>query len=738
MNKDNFIIQKNECICLNRTLCNRVDFCNMINQIKNLVEDNTKDKSTMVFLSYVGIEYSLEKMLEKNLHTKNVPINSRFIYTINRDEFIKSKKRRYVFEIVVDEMSDISSMHYFLLLLKYLEYKNENYNVLISSTRTDSNRYSAIESGDYFRISHLLYFYAKNSSIDKTFSRIKVYCNIPAKSDNSLIKKASNIRWCRLASNYENQPQVGRIVPIIPITSESFEALITDYRLSFNEKNAKNDWCLKVYGLCDDYIQRIISLDDSILSEDLLELLNSDNCLEALIFLSTLYYIILQDKEYFSRTSNLMSISNIHEACADYSQGIIQLAENIINHVIDGTNGTGSGILSVRFRTKSDAKKIYIKNENEFSDVNYFMEIYITDFQFEKFEGILDKFHSTVKKRILTNIDNYDELLINSKFYFSQKTDIEMFEMLRNSVNSDLIREITTYVEELKKKKLSHTVKLSDLFLNETNKPLRDYLSSSENIAFHYGLQILNSVISVADGYLYVKSGIGISNTFSNYNNEEQYVDMSSLEYDYGTLYLIYIPIRLKQNINFLDSVAATHSTVENKCDYVSFKDSIKIIDPKKEIACKKLCATINNNFNVKNNLEPMLKIGIIDCEKVFNASELSRTYIYEILAKALFLYMVQEDSKIDNVALINVEDKYDVIKIFRQFALFFDRYGKNLLMKKEKNVFIIDTNADADILLCGNTLKSISKSLCLSQLYGGSDEKAMEIIKCLVRTGYE
>ena len=88
-----------------------------------------------------------------------------------------------------------------------------------------------------------------------------------------------------------------------------------------------------------------------------------------------------------------------------------------------------------------------------------------------------------------------------------------------------------------------YKVTLSDLFLNDNNVPLKDYLSSSVNIAFHYGLQIFNSVITVGDGYLYVKSGKENADVFT--NNTDTYFNIGNLDYMFGTAYIIFIPFNI-------------------------------------------------------------------------------------------------------------------------------------------------------------------------------------------------
>lgn len=728
---DNFIVSNGEYICLVRLLCNRDSLCKLLNRIKTGFDLNKEYSNMVQFISYSGNPYPIEKMLQSNFQTKNMAPKSKYVKKVNENDFLDSNNRRYVFELIVDSKSDVSDIHYLMLLLNYLGHKTEKFNVLISSIRTESNRYSPISSSDYFRLSYLLFFYNDMSLQDeffiKIFNSIKVYCNIPIKKEQ--ITKP-DIRWRSLAVNYEKQPHAGKLVPIIPITIESFEALITDYS-NINIAIHNNQWLELVDSLCNDYITRIEELFPCILSNDFYVLIDSDNCLEVLVFLSTLYFIILDEKEQLFDFLNITTISNIHEACTDYSQGIIQLIENVINHVVLRENHSGCGVFSLRFRNVIDAENIYIKSKEDFPNIKYFMEILITDLPYEDFQSIIEKFYNNVRKRLLKQSNN-DDFLVNSKFYFSQIEDAKMFHQLESTVSVETVKEIKNYTKQIRKEKKNKVV-LSDLFLNDSNTPLKDYLSSSENVAFHYGLQILNSVIFVADGHLYVKSGCRNTDTFNSMNGK--YLDMDSLVYDVGTLYIIRIPIKLNRDLNYIDSLSVAHNAIGQTHECIFLNDINNINKFDKETACKILYKNVQNAFDINRNNTPML-LGVIDCSKLKSKANCSKTYLYEIIAKALFLYIVNEASKIGKLALINLENKYDVIKIFRQFALFFDRNGYNALIKNTKNVFIVDKNGSTDVLFRGNSIKSISESLCLSQLYGGTDEKAMEIIKYLSRGG--
>ena len=64
---------------------------------------------------------------------------------------------------------------------------------------------------------------------------------------------------------------------------------------------------------------------------------------------------------------------------------------------------------------------------------------------------------------------------------------------------------------------------------------------------------------------------------------------------------------------------------------------------------------------------------------------------------------------------------------------MLFYRKGSNGMMKN-KSIFIIDKNAEIDIILSGN-IEQIGQNMHMSQLTGGLDDRAMDIIRYFVKS---
>ena len=118
--------------------------------------------------------------------------------------------------------------------------------------------------------------------------------------------------------------------------------------------------------------------------------------------------------------------------------------------------------------------------------------------------------------------------------------------------------------------------------------------------------------------------------------------------------------------------------------------------------------------------------------EERFKDQKIDQYNKYEILAKALFRCLADNNIKLNNLALINLEDRERVIQLLRQFMLFY-RKGRNNMMEN-KSIFIIDKNAEIDIILSGN-IEQIGQNMHMSQLTGGLDDRAMDIIRYFVKS---
>lgn len=437
------------------------------------------------------------------------------------------------------------------------------------------------------------------------------------------------------------------------------------------------------------------------------DVMSADTLLEKLMFIATLYYYTLNEKEE-KRSIDFKNeeISFLHEICIDYAQGIFQLIENAWFHVIgaDSNNGVrkerGCGGFVIRIRKKEDIKSFL--NDNDFNqkkhDLNtnnttaihsrYFMEVHVTDLQFD-----LDNFKSVVQ----VFCDNVQSRAINSE-------DLG-FEAAKRLCEEGNIEKIN----------------IKHLFGAEDYDPLIEYLNDPANVAFHYGLQILNNVIETGDGYYFVRSGAGEENCFSSTNS---YYKKQSIDWQNGTAYMMLLPISMEERIDYTDALAVRNDP-GNQLDDRQIIPVLGACISSGYTAHEKEVAVNKTKGNLLENITGKRSIFLIDCDKYKNGLD------YEVLAKAIFLCSARENDKEPIFALVNVKNRQEVIKLFRQFALFYNRKGKCNEKLDRIVIFIVDKNAEVDILLQGS-LNSITKNMYLNQIYGGIDSRAIRIIEHL------
>ena len=298
---------------------------------------------------------------------------------------------------------------------------------------------------------------------------------------------------------------------------------------------------------------------------------------------------------------------------------------------------------------------------------------------------------------------------------------------MRHEETTESQADIEKYLKSTECKKVT----LGDLFGEGTCQPFQDYISSPENMAFHYGLPILNSVVSSLQGCLYAESGE--RERFMNASSKVDYKRMERYPWCRGTAFAVYIPLIDHERIEASDSFVSMPHDAMAKYKLIEIETFNKVNPENQELEdiagnTKKEIISRLDNLTVGNDSNKT--IGVISYTKVTDSIPLGRLITYDVLAKAIFLYLSDESTKVDHLAIINIPQKYDVIKIFRLFALFFDRYGHNQLLNEEKSLFLVDKTGTIDILFFGNDLNSVQKNLSVSRLYGGTTEYAMLIIE--------
>ncbi len=718
-------------ICLFRIRCQREAIAALLQLFHSNFIDNSIANPNMYnkFYSYVGpiSKGSDWARVLSSLDAKDANLGA-LLQKSDQKDFLASSRKTIVVELVTDAGTDMSAVQYLLLALCAVIHRDIPCTVLVSGGKSNNSRYTPLPDEDYFRLSHQLYFYAHSAHPDMNlpefYSNFFVYKQ--AKSHTDLCQ------WITLPKRYVDQPAFGRIIPQIPITHRSFRALAASFR-----SQVSDEWGRLLHDLCGKYYKRL----SEVFSENMTVIdryMDSDSCIEVLLFLGLCCYIC----ETPSSMGEIkkQDIDSLHETCMSFTQGVLQLAENVVIHVLGEDEQNGCGILTVRFRQIEDAKKLYLVDDNQFSSVRYFMELYLTDLQYNNFLGIVEKFKKNVSDRRKQWAKDSERRKVHSKFFLSQKLDYAeklISDEEPQAIQEELMRYVAKKHSEAETDSSLIQLTLADFLGKGKCTPFTDYISDPENIAFHYGLPILDSIISSLDGYFYVRSGSDNRDVFYNTAGGGLYKETADFAWDHGTTYVIYIPLRLRKHIGELDYlVPLQHDTCELYPSRPLPPLTFRLSGERKETLVRTLQEHIKRSFDGERDVGPW--IGVIDCSEIVSELELERLEAYEVIVKSIFLYLVDDGAAINHLALTNISCSYDVIKIFRLFALFFNRIGRNTLLAKEKSFFLVDCDGTIDILFYGNNLKSILDNLSIDRLYGGTTEDAVRIIRHLLEGRHE
>lgn len=580
---------------------------------------------------------------------------------------------------------DTVDLQYLFCSLKYLERFNRIPNVLFVNEKQ-----GAISSNLYFSIRATLFFLLKNNN--------KISSHIKAKSMDrqdgiAFVSNKSISKGLKDAFD-----SLGRILPIIPITGKTIVALNT---IVDTAKQQTTSEYIDLVGLLDIYIEKLQSYrlinaqreSENDVGNFVKQYFKLDTLLDAIIFASTAYYTYKNGQKRSYIESNELEL--LHETCVDYAQGVYQLIENSYLHCMNSSDD-GCANFTIRIRKREDAQNLYLQKNcealKELKGIKYFMELYVTDLQYDGFKSLIERFKINVESR-----------------QKQQKNGVDWSGVVNN-------------------------VKLENLFTGEGE--IAQYLSDSTNIALHYGLQILNNIVSVANGHLHVVSGEEYSNNNAMYIKKE-------LEWDSGTAYVIYLPLKLRTTDSLDIAIISDNNSESLKFDVKPLKLNWRtnINYALKEKAIQQVTQNILSDNPSCVGSKDYQSIFVVDCADI-NSSQ------YEILAKAIFILLTDANKQFVpcHIALKNVLHRNEVIKIFRQFALFYNRLGKNPAMNRVQvsantdsvtedrtlSVYIVDKNAELDILLTSD-LKTINRDLYESQINGGMDDLAILILKHLV-----
>lgn len=721
------MIEKNICLC--RVRCQRKSLSVLLQLIISTLtggrplepSEHTEDLLYQ-FYSYTGNDVNASNwgnILAAAFGAKNM-VNDALWKKTDKMYFAQADEKQLICELVISREDDLLNIQYLLLTVHALLHNGIPCVVLVSGGRSGADRYAPLEDSVYFRLSHQMYFYA--SSSNKTRELPDIYSNFFVCTKSNGAKRG--YRWIGLPNKYSSEVHFGRIIPQIPITHRSYHALASLYNSDSN-----NEWCVLLRSLCEGYYDKLSGVFKENRSA-IRNYMDSDSYFETALFLALCCYI--NEDPQSATGMDKQDVDSLHETCMDFAQGILQLIDNVVTHVLGDNETNGCGILTVRFRRVDDAQRLYLTNPLQFQGTDHFMELYLTDLQYGDFMGIVDKFKDNVRNRRAMYETDPERRMVHAKFYLSQNLD-QAETLIDREEPPRLRNDLRKYIKTTD----CSDVSLADFFGEGNCKPFLDYISAAENIAFHYGLPILNSVVLLQNGYLHVQSGDGDHNIFDNVQENSPYRKVKDLVWDHGTAFMVYMPLKSRKPIGEVDSLVPMKNDTDDLYRHHTFiLNSLSGSGTKKEVMALDLKDQIKMVFD--GNVSSEIQIGVIDCSHLVRILNVPRLDAYEVIVKALFLYLADEGASIDHLALINIDQAYDVIKLFRLFALFFDRAGRNKLLSTDKSLFLVDCDGKVDILFYGSNLKSIRDSLSFSRLYGGTAEDAVKIIWHLLEGRHE
>ncbi len=712
MNRSAEYFEKNMEICIINGRCTNDSAIFLFSVVKKIFNHECADNSiwNVEYYRYQGNTRAIRTVYKENEiskehfqynNSKTVGDSPYFLQSDNAF-FMKTENRILIFEIQYSEMktetygsfTDVSNFAYLSLLFQYLQMKNANFRVQIMGAKTSERLYNPIDNNAFYKLRTFLMFQCsllkENDFIycitDNYISGIRMY-------RDELISVISDMNRPNSALG---ESTFGVLLPLIPINKDTFICLQERANVFGPWRDV---WAKRLNELMLNYYKKVVDtgyIPQEKLS-DLENYLYSDSLLEALIFYTSLYYLYIEFKETVS------DISLLHERCVDYVQGINQTLENVYYHVVCSKGG-GTGNIAIRIRKKSDSYFEFLaleKEENETRDSRssfifgkYIIEINIVDVCYEEAEnlGIVDKFYENVRKYYPTHP------LLKTK----------------DSTKDRIL--------------------LENLFGVGENKILDEYLNNPKNIAYHYGLQIFENAVSTNHGAMGVWSGNNSNNTFF---NDERMSKMFSngCAWSHGTAYMVCIPLSLTEEVDYTDSIGISEydilsveiekteftPDVYRKADFGMKHDEILMalekVGGKNELVDRIV-------VQMQNEIKDTDMFCVIDCADIHYECQ------YEIVAKVVFRCLTSKEIQLRHMAIINLASRYDVIKLFRQFAMFYNRDCKCEYLD-EKTIFIVDDSAKLSLFLRGR-LKDIIKDMKEQQIIGGIDESEMKIIKHL------
>lgn len=682
------MIYSNSHICLISCDMTRKSVMKLPSIIDALLSGNVDKNliSSIRFFHYVGKDRGLWRTMNENMHSRE-PFqynNSSRTYFIEEtiNDVQNLKESLFLFELHSfyfssntdgvdndDMIVDAINLEYLCLLYHYLNSIGLNFYFAISGIISEDRRYTDITEDDYHRTRIFLFL----ESLYGINDRLRALCAFEDKGNYvekwaSLYSESNILRIKNINDSSKEILNNRMFGKILPLIHIDHSTYIYLQALAF--KPESYEYNNLVEQRLDELLAYYIERISQLLDCETNQFIKQTHETDNL-FEAIFFSSILYYLLISSETHSfsLNEIITFHEKCIDCAQGCFQLFENSFYHVV---NADGWANTALRIREKT------IVLDNKETKKQYDFEFNISDLTCNTSAvGIVSKFIENHPN------DNFDD------------------------------------------------IKLEYFFGEDGGEKLKDFFSKEKNIANHYGLMILNNVVASNRGTIRVRSGGEI---YSNIKGED--LD-GYMPWDKGTVYTISFPIVFKtEEPKYYDSIAFENMELPDVALSTvnftphKFRDRHFTDYHSKEIAIEDLKRALDERIRKSIREKVDNPILVVDC------SGMIVDIYYEILAKSFFLELCDTISnnqlKIKNLAFINLQSRHHTIKLFRQFALFYDRRGKNQFLDNA-NIFIVDKDASLPLHFMGD-INDIFAEKNYLEVYGGVDSTAIDILNALGR----
>lgn len=384
-------------------------------------------------------------------------------------------------------------------------------------------------------------------------------------------------------------------------------------------------------------------------------------------------------------------VKEMYEAVT-ISEGIIQLAENIVYHAGEGTD-KGTGLLGIYIRNFEKDKAVFEKKYPE----------YITSCR----QGnINSKYHLELLIGDLSGTNIPQKFMDNNRSFIEENRE-------------EIVQRIKALGGE---GKIPKEVSLKSFFTpDETESRFwTAFFSFPDKAINHYGLQIFDSIISTKGGVFEVESGT------SRYCNRDEKEFKEQFK---GSRYSVVFPVNgySSADTNIYDSMFGYDYDIgfEHNGNGSQIVDGTGLQLPKTLEETRRYIEDVVER--IRKNKEELLCLN------------LNSFVSTECAIKALLLYVFEEKEKDEEkkfyIALLQCRT-YQIINIVRILALFYNKQGKNIKMKNVQ-IYIRGEKVGEEILFYGEKLPDVKNNIAKCACIRGTMFESLRAInKVLERSG--